>query len=236
MKRSHDAFYLNEDNTVIKDSFIAVADQIPRHFRGKIADVGCATGAFPAYLSKRFPDSTIHGVEYLPALVDRARRDFPTIEFFEGNVMDQHSVTQRYDVITMLGVLVIFDDVEMVLKNVLSWLAPGGKLILHNMINDQDIDVFVKYKASEDGFSIENHESGWNIVSKASLARISSENGAQLVSCSPFELTVDIQPNPGDPMRSWTEKDADGQRKIFNALHIRQPQQVAVIKKYQIPL
>lgn len=232
MKRSHDVFYLNENNNLVKDSFIAIADEIPESFKGKIADVGCATGAFPNYLSTRFPESTVHGIEYLPSLVQRARTDFPSIEFFAGNVLDQQSVTHRYDVITMLGVLVIFDDVERALENVLSWLLPGGKLILHNMINDYDIDVFVKYKTSEAGFASENYESGWNIISRSSLARICSENGATLVSCRPFDLTLDMEPNAADPMRSWTEKDAEGRRKIFNALHIRQPQQVAVIEKH----
>ena len=48
MKRSYDAFHLNDDNKVIKDSFIVVAEEIPKSFKGKITDVGCAAGVFPA--------------------------------------------------------------------------------------------------------------------------------------------------------------------------------------------
>ena len=59
MKRKHDNLYLNENNKKVKDSFVAVADVISRQRVSSIADIGCATGAFPYYLKKRFPTSDI---------------------------------------------------------------------------------------------------------------------------------------------------------------------------------
>ena len=169
MKRKHDNLYLNENNKKVKDSFVSVADVISRQKFSSIADVGCATGAFPAYLKKRFPGSDIEGIEYLDSLLNKALTDFSEISFSKGNVLDKKSVTKKFDVITMLGVLTIFDDYNTVLKNVLSWLNPKGRVILHNLVNEYDIDVFIKYRRSKDNYVEADLEQGWNIISKKSL-------------------------------------------------------------------
>jgi len=230
MKRTHDNFYLDENNKKVKDSFVAVADVISRKKFSSIADVGCAIGAFPSYLKKRFPSSDIEGIEYLDSLLNKALADFPEISFSKGNVLDKKSVTKKFDVITMLGVLGIFDDYHAVLKNVLSWLNPKGRLILHNLINEYDIDVFVKYKTSNDNYIETDLESGWNIISKKSLELFAEKNNAKLVSCEDFSISVDLHKQK-DVMRSWTENNLSGSKDLYNALHIRQPYKIAVIEK-----
>ena len=203
MKRTHDKFYLNENNKNVKESFVAVADVISRQKFSSIADVGCATGAFPHYLKKRFPSSHIEGIEYLDSLLNKAVKDFPNISFSKGNVLDKESVTKKFDVITMVGVLELFDDCHTVLKNVLSWLNPKGRLILKNLINEYDIDVFIKYRPSSDNYIETELESGWNIISKKSLELFTEQNNSRLVSCEDFSISVDL-PKQRDVMRSWT--------------------------------
>ena len=72
MKRTHDNFYINEDSLFVKGSFIAVSNEIKKDFSGSIADIGCATGAFPYYLKKQFPKANIVGIEYLDNLRKKA--------------------------------------------------------------------------------------------------------------------------------------------------------------------
>ena len=230
MKRKHDNLYLNENNKKVKDSFVAVADVISRQKFSSIADVGCAAGAFPAYLKKRFPGSDIEGIEYLDSLLNKALADFPNISFSKGNVLDKKSVTKKFDVITMLGVLTIFDDYNTVLKNVLSWLNPKGRLILHNLVNEYDIDVFIKYRTSKDSYVETDLEQGWNIISKKSLELFAEKNSSKLVSCEDFSISVDLHKQK-DVMRSWTENNLSGTKDLFNALHIRQPYKIVVIEK-----
>jgi trans-aconitate methyltransferase len=230
MKRSHDEFYLLENNQTVKQSFVEVADEIELQGFHSIADVGCATGAFPNYLKLRFPSVEVIGIEYLQSLLSKARKDFPHIEFNNGNVLDQTSVTRKFDVITMLGVLCIFDDYRLVIQNALSWLNPGGRLILHNMVSEFDIDVIIKYKKSSLDVEYSNYESGWNVISEKSLSLVADANGAELISSKPFQLKVDLA-RTDDVMRSWTEKNIQGNKEVFNALHIRQPQRIVTIKK-----
>jgi SAM-dependent methyltransferase len=230
MKRTHDEFYLDEDNLTVKQSFVEAADEIARESFETIADVGCATGAFPNYLKARFPHQEIIGLELLDSLRLKAESDFPSLDFRYGNVLDKTSVTQTFDVITMLGVLSIFDDYKSVIENVLSWLNPGGRLILHNMVSEFEVDVVIKYKKSSLDPSLSDLESGWNIISEKSLSLVATQNNAKIISSRPFSLKVDLQKND-DVMRSWTEANIKGDNDIFNALHIRQPQRIVAIKK-----
>ena len=232
MRRTHDKFYLNEDSTVVKEAFVAVADKVPNNFSGSIADVGCATGAFPRYLKHRFPHAEVVGVEYLEELRVKASQDFTNIRFLFGDLTNRETVEEKFDVITMVGVFCIFDDYESVLSNALSWLKPNGKLILHNMISEYDIDVFVKYSESDETYNTANLESGWNIISEKSLRLVAEKNSVELISCDKFVLrSVDLKKNMDDVMRSWTELNSMNERDIFNALHIRQPQKIAVFEK-----
>ena len=230
MKRTHDKFYLNENNNSIKQVFVEVADLIDMKKFKSIADVGCATGAFPNYLKQRFSMAEITGIEYVEELLDKAKNDFPNISFLQGNVLEKKSIEKKFDVITLLGVLSIFDDYRHALNNLLSWLQPKGRLILHNMVSEYDIDVFVKYKPSSEVFEKSDLESGWNIISKKSLEIVAKSNNSKVIFCEPFILNVELSKKK-DLMRSWTEDNISGGKDIFNALHIRQPQKIVIIEK-----
>ena len=130
----------------------------------------------------------------------------------------------------MLGVLTIFDDYNTVLKNVLSWLNPKGRIILHNLVNEYDIDVFIKYRTSNDSYVEDDLEQGWNIISKKSLELFAKKNNAKLASCEDFSISVDLYKQK-DVMRSWTENNLSGTKDLYNALHIRQTSKVVVIEK-----
>ena len=186
MKRTHDNFYLSEDNLNIKQIFVEIADEMSLYHFDSVADVGCSTGAFPNYLQKRFPNTKIVGIDYMQSLLTKAKNDFPLLEFNHGNVLDIKSVTQKYDVITMLGVLGIFDDYKTVIENVLSWLSPNGILILKSMVSEFDIDVVIKYKNSSLNLDENSLESGWNIISEKSLSLVVDANNAKIISSNLF--------------------------------------------------
>lgn len=230
MKRDHDKFYLFENNKNVKQSFVEVANAAQMIKFKSIADVGCATGAFPSYLKNRFPDVEVVGIEKLDILLKKATDLFPEITFLKGDVLDKNSVLNKFDVITMLGVLCIFDDYSSVIKNVLSWLRPNGRLILHNMISDYEIDVFIKYSSSKNHFNKTELQSGWNILSQKSLSLAAEENNAKIIFSKKFKIEVDLE-KKNDVLRSWTEKNIHGDNDLFNALHIRQPFKIIVIQK-----
>ena len=230
MRRTHDRIYFDKNTLVIKQSFADVASEISLMPCKSIADVGCAAGIFPWYLNKRFPEAEITGIEFSDSLIRKAKRDFPRVKFIKGDVNDRSSVNLKYDVITMLGVLSIFDNYKNVISNVISWLNPNGRLILHSMISDFDIDVIIKYKESSLNYDPKMLESGWNIISEKSLSLAALDNNAKIISSKPFSILMDL-PKKDDVLRSWTELNSDGSLRITNALHITQPQKIVTIQK-----
>tara|TARA_B100000900_G_scaffold414995_2_gene443343 strand:- start:43 stop:741 length:699 start_codon:yes stop_codon:yes gene_type:complete len=230
MKRTHDKLYLNDNEKIIKEVFVKVADELALEPFETLADVGCAAGVFPNYLKFRFPKSKIVGIEYSKSLLSKAKKDFPEVEFYYGNAMDKNSIEKKFDVITLLGVLCIFDDYKLVLDNIFSWLKPNGRLIIHNMISEFNIDVIIKYKPSSLEYDKQDLESGWNILSNKSLESVVLNNNAKIVSSKPFYIKEKLKKQK-DLLRSWTEKNLNNRNDIFNALHIRQPQRIVTIRK-----
>ena len=173
MKRTHDTFYAAEARRgTVKDIFRVIADNI-EGFAGdralEIGDIGCATGDLPFYLASRFPACSVTGYEYLDSLLATAREVYPEIAFAQADITRRDSLGDAsHDVLTVAGVISIFDDVAPVLDNLLHWVRPGGRVLVMGMFNPHDLDVYVKYKPSADAVA-DGLESGWNIVSQASV-------------------------------------------------------------------
>lgn len=234
--RTHDEFYLEiPAGNEPKDSFKSSADLLekllgPGLAGREVLDAGCAVGHFPHYLATRFPEAKIEGLEYLPQLVSKGKELFPDVTIREGSIFDGNlSNNGRFDAITMLGVLQIFDDIAPIISNVGSWLKrPGGVLLVHGLFNPFEFDVFTRYRKAGEGVASEM-ENGWNIVSQRTFATVCETAGAQSVSFHKFDISVDLAPSESDPVRSWTEKLENGERQIVNGLHIRQPQYIAEV-------
>ena len=238
--RTHDEFYAEESSKLpVKETFIQTADLIERFKTNSsknisIADIGCATGVFVNYLMNRFPEEKIVGYEYLASLIKSGEKTFPNIEINQASVLDRDSIAESdFDIITLMGVLSIFDDVEPVIANLIHWTKPNGKIYIHGMFNPNDIDVFLKYRKCEN-YGIPEYESGWNIISQKSIQNIFNNYGITDIKFHPFNLSINLEKHPIDPIRSWTERLPNGKNQVVNGLCIKQPQYIleaSIIKK-----
>jgi len=228
--RTHDEIYAKIDpKAPPKDSFVQIANLID-DYKNKIpgsinvVDFGCATGAFVNYLGSRFSNDNIIGYEYLETLIRSGKEKFPNNQIKQGSILDIDSVPKySVDVLTMLGVISNFDDIEPIINNLTHWIKPGGKVFIHGMFNPLDVDIFVKYKLSEN-FQTPEYESGWNIISQKTITKLLLNKGVKNIKFHDFNISVDIDKNPNDPIRSWTERMKDGTRQIVNGTCLKQPQ------------
>jgi len=228
--RTHDELYAKIDSKVPnKELFVEVASFIKNYKNNtsrniSVADIGCANGAFVNYLTSYFSEDKIVGYEYLHSLVKVGKKNFPNIEIKQASVLDRGSIVEsNFDVITILGVLSIFDDIEPVVSNLVHWTKPGGKIFIHGLLNPDDVDVFIKYRSSEN-YGIPEHEAGWNIISQKTLAKVVTNNGGKNLQFHEFNLSIDLKKNFSDPVRGWTEKLENNRKQVVNGLCIKQPQ------------
>ena len=227
--RTHDEFYSKIDPKLPpKDSFIQIANLI-EDYKNKISksinivDYGCATGAFVNYLNSRFMNDNIVGYEYLETLISSGKKSYPNNQIKQGSILDIKSIPKSsVDVLTVLGVISIFDDIEPIVDNLTHWIKPGGKLMIFGMFNLMNVDIFVKYQLSEN-FKSPEYESGWNIISQKTVTKMLVKRGAKNIKFHKFNISLDLDKDPSDPIRSWTEKMNDGSRQIVNGTCLKQP-------------
>jgi SAM-dependent methyltransferase len=186
----------------------------------RIADVGCAAGEFLHYLRRLLPAAQLYGFDVLPDLIEKARAWVPDAELAVGSVLDEDLAPRgSFDVVTLVGVHSIFDDIEPVLRNVLSWTRPGGRAFVVGLFNEHPVDVWVRYRLAE-GHPPEHRESGWNVFSRVSVERfLAAELGTGAYRFVPFTMPIDLDPHPSDPVRTWTLATERG-RVLVNGLSL----------------
>ncbi len=239
IQRTHDLFYLeNDKNLPPKECFVKIADLIEAHLKNlqdidkeiNIADFGCAAGQFPGYLDQRFLSCKVSGYEFLDLLVNAAKSNYPNVNFKKASILDISAIPESsYDVITVCGVLSIFDEIEPIMNNLSFWIKSGGKLFLFGTFNPYDIDVFIKYRHSSD-YGINKFESGWNIISQKTISNLLKKNGAKNILFHKFDLSIDLKKREDDVVRSWTENLEDSSKQIVNGLCIKQPTYIVEVR------
>ena len=229
MKRTHDKFYIKEVNkTPIKEAFKMIADNLADiNFKNndslKFGDIGCAAGALPNYIKSKYDNLDVNGFEYSNDLLSIAKKTYPNVKFSKVDVTDPNSIKAKsLDIITMSGVLCIFDNSEKIISNLLKWIKPNGRILIFNMFNEYDLDVFIKYKHSNEAMET-GLESGWNIVSQKSISLFLKKKNIKSFKFTKFEMPFDLPKKKSDYVRAWTEKDINKNRYLTNGLNIIQP-------------
>jgi 2-polyprenyl-3-methyl-5-hydroxy-6-metoxy-1,4-benzoquinol methylase len=102
-----------------------------------ILDIGCATGEFTDSLRRSFVESSVIGVDFAEAAIERAMAKFPATRF---EVMGLDCIDQEYpdlaNAVTLLEVLYYIPEANRpdVIERVRRCLRPGGVLLVSSMV------------------------------------------------------------------------------------------------------
>lgn len=244
--RQHDELYLTAPPEEVKSNYVQATRIILEHYPNlaqesasashegsegnalTMVDMGCATGDFVAFLDKEFPGQECLGVDYHSELVNAAETKYPQLQFRHGSILESSTLEpSSVDVLTVLGVLSMFDDIEPALKNCASWLRPGGILIVFNCFNPFPIDTWMRFERLDWGQGL---EVGWNIPSQEKTRRILEINGLEATHFDDFIVDFDRAPSEDDPVRSWTVQIND-KKMLINGLWILHPFKFLVATK-----
>jgi SAM-dependent methyltransferase len=203
--RSNDPAYLGEQQLEPKESFRRVVELIAEaHGKGPLSlvDAGCASGAFVRYALTSLDVRECVGFDRSSEHLARARRDVPNAEFIQDSLPElEHLRGRTFDVCTCLGTVALFDDLESALSALLSLRKPRGSVIIYDLVNDDPVDVIMRYRRSEED---DQWQPGFNVWSaetyRRTLATIDRDLHATFVDFNlPFGL-----PRSDDPLRAWT--------------------------------
>lgn len=212
--------YLEDRYEKPKHLFTVLADRILalEKSHGRLLDVGAATGEFGYYLKKRAPELKITCLEYDRTLLEHGKMRVPNCEFVWGDANNLEMFNDdRFDVVTMIGVLSIFDDFVPSLRECIRVTKPHGVVFVATQFNEYPIDVLIRWRYSGDTGA---YNRGWNLFSKKSIGDfLQQETRVRTWEFEKFVLPFDLPQQP-DLIRTWTELDRNGDRIFKNGLQM----------------
>ncbi len=183
----------------------------------RLLDVGCAAGDFLQYAQNRYPGARCEGVEYDAELVELARQRDGHCVVHQGDANRMSALPDNaFDAVFLTGVHSIFDDFRPSFSECVRVAKNGGVVLITGLFNDYPLDARIQWRYAEQ-FEAPWHP-GYNLFSKQSVGAFLNELvSVKRYSFEKFSLPFDLQPQT-DPVRSWTETGADGQRTLRNGI------------------
>lgn len=115
-----------------RDLLGAIFLERPRH----ITDLGCGPGNITALLQARWPEAALVGVDRDPAMLARARQDYPALEWRQGDAATWVPDGPQ-DLIFSNAALHWLGDHDRLFPRLMDCLAPGGVLAVQMPANFQ---------------------------------------------------------------------------------------------------
>ena len=103
--------------------------RIPKLEYTTMYDLGCGTGHLTRILADTFPKSKVVGVDSSPEMLAEARREFPAVDWRQGDINSWHPSTPA-DLIYTNAALQWVPDHETVLPRLLNNVRSGGVLAM----------------------------------------------------------------------------------------------------------
>jgi SAM-dependent methyltransferase len=126
--------------------------------QGKIVDSGCGTGGLIWYLSKHFEESDVIGIEATRRFYEYCKlQQYPNpfVYFYRRNILDQNFKENTINTFVYSSVLheiysyINKEALIKVLKNTFKQLAPGGRVIIRDVVGPENKDELVLLELNE---------------------------------------------------------------------------------------
>jgi SAM-dependent methyltransferase len=190
-----------------------IADRRP-DFAGRCLDIGCASGNFLKAMAERWPDAEYCGFDVSAELLELAREAVPGATFLEADAQT-FEPDAPFDVIVAAGVLSIFEDFAPVLDRWLSWLAPGGHLLVFGRFNSRPVDTIIRFRNHHtDG----DWQGGLTAYAVATVSEHLRRRGDEF-SFERFVPSFTLAEHE-DPIRNYTLDTVDGRRVLLNGANV----------------
>ena len=206
------SFYLEEDRRYkTKDSFDFVLEKIEKYLQNRkkasLCDIGCATGDFIWSLLNHYfrSDLTITGKDINEEMIEIARQRMPMIEFCVGNGFETDGEF-KYDIITCMGVLYLYENPIDIINRILSQINDGGICYIFGHFNQYGYKVKYEYSKSTqmgiERFCDYAHD-------KMEISKWLEKNGLEH-KWYDFEIKTRLSYKENNPLRVWTEEMKNG--------------------------
>jgi glycosyltransferase involved in cell wall biosynthesis/ubiquinone/menaquinone biosynthesis C-methylase UbiE len=133
-----DKLYSNEKKKEINRDSPKRWKQIEEHIglpESKILDYGCGSGEFLKFLADK-EYKNLYAYDISKVALDRTKELVPNVNILKEDILNKKG-KMKFDIINLSHVLEHLDNDEKVLKEMINYLNPKGKLIVTVPINDE---------------------------------------------------------------------------------------------------
>lgn len=98
----------------------------------RILDIGCGDGKITEQIAKNVPNGEVIGIDSSPNMIKQATSDYshiPNLKFLREKA-ETFTFKEKFDLVTSFFALHWVKDHSLVLKNILSALKKGGRIVL----------------------------------------------------------------------------------------------------------
>lgn len=117
-------------------------------FSNSVCDMGCACGELTYLLQQSLPDCEVTGIDFSEAALEKAREQYPGIEFLQGDI---NSLKRRFDTIFISNVLEHFEDPYKILTKLLC--LTEKYLVVMVPYREDNLDASHCYRFDENDFN-----------------------------------------------------------------------------------
>ncbi|MDA9134163.1 class I SAM-dependent methyltransferase [Candidatus Pelagibacter ubique] len=192
--------------------FLQSLDLIKKDLKNKIkfCDIGCGNGSYLNFVKEKFPNNEYYGIEKSLKLYQKCKKNIPFAKILKMDIEKPIKSKIKFDCITMLGVLLNFDDPKISIKNCLKLLKINGKLLIYSNFNEYPLDIITRTKRCSNNY----WELGWNIHSKNSIEKILKLQKVKNFKWIKFNINFNLKKSD-DFMRAWTV-NLNGKKTLTN--------------------
>lgn len=127
----YDDLYVNPEQYQKESAQIETFIRQYKHSAGEtLLEIACGTGAYLAYLQNTYQ---VSGLDFSQEMLKVARKKFPQLPFYRGNMID-FSLDTHFDIIICMygsiGFVKTSSNLKLTLKNMVRHLLPGGIVII----------------------------------------------------------------------------------------------------------
>ena len=180
-------------------------------------DIGCAKGEFIWYMKDFFPEAHFTGIDISKKLISMARKE-PKLqkETFIRADAQNFNLNCKFDFALMSGVLSIFDDFKIPLRQMAKHLRPGGWGYIFGCFTEDDIDVLVRYRNNY--LRSSTWESGLNMFSLNTVQK-ALKTFSKDTKVYKFNLPINLAKKK-NPVQSYTLDTKEKGKIILNGANI----------------
>lgn len=195
-------------------------------------DVGCANGELLFYLSNNIKNGNFVGVDFTSKFLSIGKKllKHNNKVSFECRDIFKYKIKKKFDVVTCVGTISIFQNIDKILKKLISLVAKNGILIIEGRFNKYKVDAFTYFKDYSYQKKVKK-ENDFNLHSEFTINKTLKKIKNLKYYFEHCYINKEIKKNKNIHSNLWTEKLMNNRLIIVNGLQIICNPSFLIIKK-----